>query len=463
MSDLLNYESATISGEIANDVLGGSIDLTSNTKNKGSEKVNLKKVPAKKGLVRKQAPLNKETTDKESSNNDGDEVAEEKNDEEKFGLIDVNKLNFEFDRYFLSWLKQNKAGLVVCSYKSNAIFSMGCTQNLKTGNDMISLWITNSMRPMGATYDEERKKLWVGSCLQLWQYYNQGKKKTDREMLPDFDAYFIPRRMHTINDIDVHDVSVDGNGDPYFVSALFCCICVPSDSASFKVYWRPPWVSKTAAEDRCHLNGLCMRNGKPRYVTSVARTDIRGGWRDHRNNGGVVWDIVENKLICKNLSMPHSPRFHNGKLWLLESGTGYFGYVDFSKTVEDTEGKKKEKYHPFVKKVFLPSYIRGITFVNDKYAVIGGSQDRHEQTFQGLKLSDNLEEKGMSSSKCALYVVDLESFDIIHQFEFTGSEIKEIYDVTFIPNVRRPIISELDFQGLATEFKMEEDEQNNEQ
>lgn len=405
-------------------------------------------------LQKKAIMNNKKNQVKENQNEEenGEENGEE--NDEKFGMLDISKMNFEFDRYFLSWLRKNKIGIVICSYKSNAIFSMGCTPNIKTGQDMLSLWITNAMRPMGASYDEKRKKLWIGSCLQLWQYYNQGKKKTDREHMPDFDACFVPRTTYTINDLDIHDVVLDGEGSPFFVSALFCCVCTPSDTGSFKVYWRPPWVSKTAAEDRCHLNGLCMRDGKPKYVTSVARTDIRGGWRDKRDKGGIIWDIEENKLVCKNLSMPHSPRYHNGKLWVLNSGTGHFGYVDFD--TEETDEKTNEVFHPFVPKVFLPSYIRGISFVQDKYAIIGGSQDRHETTFQGLQLSKNMEAKGVEKSICAIFVVDLESFDVVNQFEFKGDQVKEIYDVTVIPNTSRPYISEMDFQALATEFKVDE-------
>ena len=215
------------------------------------------------------------------------------------GTIDISKLNFEFDRYFLNWLKQNKVGIVICSYKSNAIFSMGTAPNTKSGQDMLSLWITNSMRPMGACYDSSRKNLWVGNSLQLWQYHNQGRKETDRETMPDFDSHFMPRTMRTINDIDIHDVCVDNDGNPFFVSALFCCVCKPSDKGSFEVVWCPPWLSKVATEDRCHLNGLAMREGVPRYVSSVSRADIRGGWREHKTDGGIIWDIVENKLVKK--------------------------------------------------------------------------------------------------------------------------------------------------------------------
>ena len=373
-----------------------------------------------------------------------------------FGAIDINKLNFEFDRYFLNWLKQRKIGIVVCSYKSNALLSMGTVPNLETNKDMLSLWITNSLRPMGAFYDKSRDNLWVGNALQLCQYHNEGNRKSDRDTMPDFDSHFVPRTIRTVNDIDIHDICVDKFGKCFFVSALFCCVCEPCENGSFKVYWTPKWISKIAAEDRCHLNGLALRDDVPRYVTSVSRTDIRGGWREHKRDGGIVWDIVEDKLICKNLSMPHSPRYHNGKLWLLESGTGYFGYIDLATTVMDEKGDgkgEKEEYHPFIKKVFLPGYIRGISFV-DKYAIIGSSQDRHEQTFQGLELRNTLESKGVSEAKCGLFIVNMETFDVIHQFEFKGDEIKEIYDVSIIPNVRRPIISEVDFQTLATEFNI---------
>lgn len=377
------------------------------------------------------------------------------------GPLDISKLSFEYDRYFLQWLKKNQVGILICAYKSNSVFSLGTVPHNENHQDMLSFWITNMLRPMGSTYNAKSKKLYVGGALQLWQFFNEGQSKTDREILPDFDAHFVPRTTHIINDIDCHDITLDKDGKIYFCSALFCCICTVSEEGSFKVFWRPPWVSKTAAEDRCHLNGLCTYNGVPRFVTCVAQTDIRGGWRKQRVNGGVVYDIVNDQVICKGLSMPHSPRVFRDQLWLLDSGTGYFGYVDFEQIETDEEGNNTFK---FVRKVFMPGFLRGLQFVNDRYAVIGSSLDRHEQTFMGLPLSENMKEKG-ADPKCGIFVVDMESLDVVHQFEFKGGkdedgnefspEVKEIYDICVIPNCRRPRVGELDMH-LATEYKVVE-------
>ncbi len=90
-----------------------------------------------------------------------------------------------------------------------------------------------------------------------------------------------------------------------------------SDSHSFSPLWQPPFITKLAAEDRCHLNGLAMESGKPRYVTAVSQSDVADGWRGWRRDGGCVIDVASNEVIVTGLSMPHSPRAHNNRLWLL--------------------------------------------------------------------------------------------------------------------------------------------------
>jgi len=92
-----------------------------------------------------------------------------------------------------------------------------------------------------------------------------------------------------------------------------------------KPVWRPPFISWLAAEDRCHLNGMAVDAGVPSYVTCVAQSDVTDGWRDRRANGGVVVDVLTGTVVAEGLSMPHPPRLHDERLWLLNSGTGMFG------------------------------------------------------------------------------------------------------------------------------------------
>src|SRR5690606_29974768 len=109
---------------------------------------------------------------------------------------------------------------------------------------------------------------------------------------------------------------------------LFGCLATTSETHSFVPLWKPPFASRLAAEDRCHLNGLALKDGRPKYVTAVSQSDVADGWRDQRTRGGCVVDVESNEIIATGLSMPHSPRWYRDRLWLLNSGTGFLGTLD---------------------------------------------------------------------------------------------------------------------------------------
>lgn len=134
-------------------------------------------------------------------------------------------------------------------------------------------------------------------------------------------------------------------------------------------------------------------------------------------------DVRSNEIMLDGLSIPHSPRWYRDRLWLLESGTGYFGYIDQS------SGK-------FERIAFCPGYARGLSFIND-YAVIGLSRPRHDKTFSGLALDDNLTAK-KAEPRCGLIVINLQTGDVVHSLSITGV-IKELYDVAVIQGVQTPM------------------------
>ncbi len=78
------------------------------------------------------------------------------------------------------------------------------------------------------------------------------------------DRHYVPRVAHTTGDLDVHDIGVMADGRIVFVNTLFSCLATLSPTHGFRVFWKPPFISKLAAEDRCHLNGLAMKDGAPR-------------------------------------------------------------------------------------------------------------------------------------------------------------------------------------------------------
>ena len=206
-----------------------------------------------------------------------------------------------------------------------------------------------------------------------------------------------------------------------FVNTLFSCLATVSEEHSFIPLWQPPFISKLAAEDRCHLNGLALREGKPRYVTAVSQSDVAEGWRDRRVDGGCVIDVQSKEVILSELSMPHSPRWYRETLWLLNSGTGELGYVDL----------ETGKFEPVT---FCPGYLRGLAFQGD-FALVGVSKPRENRTFSGLPLDKKLQEKD-AQARCGVLVIDLRSGDIVHSLRIEGV-VSELYDLAVLPGVKQ--------------------------
>jgi uncharacterized protein (TIGR03032 family) len=182
-------------------------------------------------------------------------------------------------------------------------------------------------------------------------------------------------------------------------------------------------LSKLAAEDRCHLNGMAMKDGRPRYATAVSTSDVVDGWRDRRQSGGVVLEIPDGRVIASGLSMPHSPRFYKDRLWLHNSGTGHFGSID-------------PGGGSFSALTFCPGYLRGLAFVGD-YAVVGISRPREDKTFGGLAFEDELARRA-ADARCGLLIIDLKRGDIAHWLRVEGM-VRELYDVAVLPRVARPM------------------------
>lgn len=86
---------------------------------------------------------------------------------------------------------------------------------------------------------------------------------------------------------------------------------------SFVPFWKPPFLTDLTAEDRCHLNGLAVVGGCPQYVTALGDTNTAAGWRLNKPHDGCVIDVPSGALVAHGLSMSHSPRWHDGRQWLL--------------------------------------------------------------------------------------------------------------------------------------------------
>ena len=328
------------------------------------------------------------------------------------GTIAEPQFELTTSRQFPEFLDEQKVGLAFTTYQAGKLFLLG----LKADGRM-SVFERTLERCMGMVASPG--ELHVATLYQIWRFRNVLEPGVLHE---EHDALYAPRLSWVTGDLDVHDVGLMPDGRPVFANTLFSCVATVSETDSFVPLWKPRFISKLAAEDRCHLNGLAMENGVPRYVTAVGQSDVADGWREHRNNGGCVIDIATSEVVAGGFSMPHSPRVHAGKLWLHNSGTGEFGYVDIQ------AGR-------FVPVAFCPGYLRGLSFTGN-FAVVGLSQSRDNRTFSGLALDDELKKRG-AEARCALMVIDLRTGDAVHWVRL-GGVVRELYDVVLLPGVRRP-------------------------
>jgi uncharacterized protein (TIGR03032 family) len=273
--------------------------------------------------------------------------------------------------------------------------------------------------PMGVAYDGQR--LAVGTRAEVIVFQNQ-PALTPRLDPPDrHDGCFVVRRRHATGDIRVHDLAWGREG-LWVVNTRFSCLATLDDDHSFVPRWRPPFITALAAEDRCHLNGLAMVDGEPRYVTVLGTGDDAGGWRERKADGGAVLDVPTGETITAGLSMPHSPRWYRDQLWALESGRGRL-------VVIDPESGAREDVAE------VPGFARGLTFAG-QYALIGLSRVR-EHTFDGLPLTRDRTEP----LQCGVWIVDTITGATVGHLAFTGF-VQEIFEVTLLPGLRYPELVE---------------------
>ena len=310
------------------------------------------------------------------------------------------------------WLAERRVSLAFSTYQMGKLFFVG-----HRPDGRLSVFERTFNRCLGLWSDTQ--SLWLASAYQLWRLENV--LADDGVTSDGYDRLYVPRVAYTTGDVDAHDLIVDETGQIVFVNTLFCCLATTCDRYNFQPLWKPPFIDRLAAEDRCHLNGLAVETGRLRYVTACSQTNARHGWRKQRASGGCVIDVETNSVVLEGLSMPHSPRMFRVQLWVLNSGTGSFGYVDLKRGKLETV-------------CFCPGYARGLAFV-DHYAVIGISRPR-EATFAGLPLDKELEKRNTSPG-CGLMIVDLDRGTTEEWLNIEG-QVDELYDVLALPGTRRP-------------------------
>lgn len=343
------------------------------------------------------------------------------------------KFTLTSSRYFHQWLDAACCTIAFTTYQAGKLFLLGVRPDGR-----LSVFERTFPRSMGIGVTNNGRTFALATQYQVHRFDNvlgEGQSTSD-----GVDAIYAPHAAWVTGDVDAHDVAFGSDGRPLFVNSLFSCVASVSEGHSFRPVWKPPFISRLAPEDRCHLNGFAVAEGAPRYATAVSRSDVADGWRDRRRDGGVVIDVGSGEIVAQRLSMPHSPRLHGGRLWVLNSGTGELATVDL----------QCGQVEPVA---FCPGYLRGLAFVGD-YAIVGLSMPRDEQAFSGLPLDDALLSRD-TEPRCGLMVIDLKSGDIAGWIRIEGL-VRELYDVAVLPAVKHASL--IGFKGDEVRYAISIDD-----
>lgn len=309
-----------------------------------------------------------------------------------------------------TWLQQLNLSLAFTTYRANRLFLLGTgdSGNLKLHQRLFD-------RPMGLFLSGN--SLWMATRSQIWRLDNH---LSENEIYEGGDRLYVPSMSVITGDVDSHELIVTTSGTPIFVNTSFSCLATIGSSCSFNPVWKPSFISELCCDDSCHLNGVALLDGLPTWVSTCGLSPEPASWRLNRDGGGALIHIPTGDLTITGLSMPHSPRFHEGRLWLLNSGTAELGWVENGR---------------FISICTFQGFPRGLAMI-DHYAVVGISKLRAPQLL-GLPLQDRLIADGVPSGFCGLRVVDILSGDVIQSLDLPDP-IDELFDVVILPGARRP-------------------------
>lgn len=318
---------------------------------------------------------------------------------------------------FQDWLAQAGGSVAITTYQAGKVALLG-----HDGRQVLML-MRQFDKPLGMAVRGNRIAL--ATRHDLWLFADA--RPLAHDYLEDqpgrYDALYLPRTTYHTGDLNTHDLAFEGEG-LVLVNTRFSCLARLSHDFNFAPLWRPKFVTDLVPEDRCHLNGLAMRDGRARYVTALGTTDVAGGWREKKASGGVLVDVTNDEIVLGGLSMPHSPRWHDGRLWVLNSGAGELLAVDPDRGQSEVVCS-------------MAGYLRGLCFAGP-YALVGLSKIREKHIFGGLPVQERYGEL-----LCGVAVVDLRSGAEVGMFRYT-SGCEELYDLQFLSGVSRPTILNLD-------------------
>ena len=338
---------------------------------------------------------------------------------------------------FCGILTELACSLVVTTYQAGRLML------LRSEGNSLNTHFRRFPRPMGLAVHAGRVA--VGAGREVVELYNMRAVTEKLDPADRHDACYLPRHSHITGDIDIHEMGfarppsaghASAEAELWIVNTRFSCLCTLDHQHSFVPRWRPKFISTLAPDDRCHLNGMCVIDGRPRYVSALGEGDTAAAWRERKADGGVLIDVESDEVICRGLSMPHSPRWYAGQLWLLESGDGSLGTVDM----------RTGQYEAVIK---FDGFTRGLSFCGP-FAFVGLSQVRESAVFSGVRIADQVQQR-----TCGIAIVHLPTGRQVGFVHFQDA-VQEIFAVEVLPH-RFPELLEPSDDLVALSYALPED------
>jgi uncharacterized protein (TIGR03032 family) len=326
------------------------------------------------------------------------------------------EVGFRYSDSFPGVLEQLNCSLLVSTYQAGQLMAVG------VADGELSFSFRRFDRAMGVAVAQDRVA--VAGRDQLRMLRDHSELASVIEPAGRYDACWLPRTSIATGDIRCHEIAWgtthQGEPDLWLVNTLFSCLAGVDPRYSFVPRWRPRFITELAAQDRCHLNGLAMRDGSPAFVTVFAPTDTPSGWRTAADAHGAVFDVASSELVTTGLTMPHSPRWHEATLFVLHSGLGRLERVDPATGRRDLVA-------------LVPGYARGLAF-QDQLAFVGLSRIRETAIFGGAPIAAY-----HNQLKCGVGVIDINTGTTIATLEFTTG-VEEIFDIQIVAGARCPTL-----------------------
>jgi uncharacterized protein (TIGR03032 family) len=328
----------------------------------------------------------------------------------------TTEVRFHYSSQFPGVLDQAACSLLVSTYQAGQLVAVG------VADGQLTFSFRGFDRAMGVAVGEDR--IAVAGKGQVWSLTDQSDLAPSMTPRGRYDSCWLPRASTVTGAIQCHEIAWgrDDAGEPdlWVVNTLFSCLAGLDPRYSFVPRWRPPFISELAPQDRCHLNGLAMRDGSPAFVTVMAPTDEPGGWRKLRNDSGAVIDVQSGEAVTTGLAMPHSPRWYDGNLYVLNSGMGRLERVD------PASGHREAV-------ALVPGYARGLA-VHRGLAFVGLSRIRETAIFGGAPIASYHDQL-----KCGVGVIELSTGNTVATLQFANG-VEEIFDVQVLPGARCPTL-----------------------